>query len=104
MSVAVLPFFVMQRPIFVKERCNGSYGVAEYVLAKFIVALPGIFILSLAPAVLIVLPCKLNGFSVYLADLFLSLLAAEAFMALMAALVPHCELGDSVHVCMISPL
>ena len=91
MSVAVLPFFVMQRPIFVKERCNGAYNVPEYVLAKFITSIPGVFLLALIPSVLIVFPVKLNGFLIYLADLFLSLLCAEAFIALMAALVPHCS-------------
>ena len=35
MAIAALPFFVMQREVFVKERCNQSYGVAEYVLSKW---------------------------------------------------------------------
>jgi len=93
MSVAVLPFFVTQRSVFTKERCNGAYGVPEYVLSKFIVSIPGVFILSLIPALLIVLPAELNGFGVYLSTLFLALLMAEAFMSLIAACVPHFIIG-----------
>jgi ABC-type multidrug transport system ATPase subunit len=93
MSVAVLPFFVMQRSIFVKERCNKAYDVPEYVLAKFVVSIPGIFLLSIIATTIIVLGAGLNGFGIYLADLFISLLEAEAFMCLMAALVPHYIIG-----------
>mmetsp|Transcript_35388 Transcript_35388/g.45636 ORF Transcript_35388/g.45636 Transcript_35388/m.45636 type:complete len:601 (+) Transcript_35388:78-1880(+) len=93
MSVAVLPFYVMQRSIFIKERCNGAYDVPEYVLAKFVVSIPGILLLSLVASTIIVLGADLNGYGVYVADLFLSLLEAEAFMALMAALVPHYIIG-----------
>mmetsp|Transcript_59169 Transcript_59169/g.118763 ORF Transcript_59169/g.118763 Transcript_59169/m.118763 type:complete len:607 (-) Transcript_59169:230-2050(-) len=93
MSVAVLPFFVMQRGLFVKERCNGAYGVPEYVLAKFAVSLPGIFLLSASSGLIIVLCSGLNGLVVYITALFFSLLWAEAFMCLMAALVPHYIIG-----------
>jgi len=93
MSVAVLPFFVMQRSIFTKERCNKAYAVPEYCLSKFIVSLPGVFVIALVPSLLIVFPALLNGFGVYLATLFLALLVAEAFMALIASLVPHYIVG-----------
>lgn len=93
MSVAVLPFFVMQRSIFIKERCNGAYDVPEYVLAKFVVSIPGILLLSLVASTIIVFGADLNGYGVYVLDLFLSLLEAEAFMCLMAALVPHYIIG-----------
>lgn len=93
MSVAVLPFFVMQRPIFVKERCNGAYGVAEYVLSKFLTSIPGIALLAVVSGCLIVIPSGLNGLRMYILDLFLSLMWAEAFMCLMAAIVPHYIIG-----------
>ncbi|KAJ8612432.1 hypothetical protein CTAYLR_006585 [Chrysophaeum taylorii] len=93
MSVAVLPFYVIQRAVFVKERCNGAYDVPEYVAAKFVVALPGVFLIAIVSSVLIVFPAKLNGFPVYFLDLFVSLLVAESFMAFVAAIVPHFIVG-----------
>lgn len=70
-----------------------QYGVAEYVLAKFVTSIPGIILLAVVSSLIIVLPCKLNGLLVYMLDLFLSLLGAEAFMCLMAAVVPHYIIG-----------
>ena len=93
MSVAVLPFFVNQRAVFTKERCNGAYGVPEYVLANFTTAIPGVFLLALIASLLVVLPAELNGFGIYLSTLFLSLVVAESFMALVAAIIPHYIIG-----------
>jgi hypothetical protein len=93
MSVAVLPFFVMQRAVFITERCNGAYNVPEYCLAKFFTSLPGLLLLSGISSVVIVVPTGLNSFGLYFLNLFLSLLWGEAFMALMAALVPHYIIG-----------
>jgi len=93
MSVAVLPFFVMQRDIFVKERANGAYGVLEYVLSKWLVSIPGIALLTLVSSGFILGMSGMNGFWVYCLDLFLSLMFAEAFMAMWAALVPHYIIG-----------
>lgn len=93
MSVAVVPFFVIQRAIFIKERCNGVYDVPEYVAAKFVTSIPAVFLLAIVSSVLVVFPARLNGFGIYLLDLFLSLLVAEAFMAFIAAAVPHYIIG-----------
>uniref|UniRef100_A0A7S3YW53 ABC transporter domain-containing protein n=1 Tax=Lotharella globosa TaxID=91324 RepID=A0A7S3YW53_9EUKA len=93
MSVAVLPFFIWQRDVFLRERSNRAHGISEYVLAKWVVSIPGIFLLALFTTLLVVLLAGLNGFGVYLADLFLSLMVAEAFMAVMASIVPHYIIG-----------
>lgn len=41
MSVAVLPFFVQERAIFLRERGNGYYSVPAFVLSQFVCSLPG---------------------------------------------------------------
>ncbi|EKX38776.1 hypothetical protein GUITHDRAFT_115105 [Guillardia theta CCMP2712] len=93
MSVAVLPFFILERAVFLRERANGWYMVPSYVLATFLMSLPGLFIISLISTALVVLPSGLNGFGIFLADLFLSLVAAEAFMCVVASVVPHYIIG-----------
>ena len=93
MSVAVLPFFVMQRAVFIKERCNGTYDVPEYVAAKFLTSLPGVFLIAMVSSIIIVFPTKLNGFPIYFLDLFVSLLVAESFMSFIGSAVPHFIIG-----------
>ncbi|EKX42629.1 hypothetical protein GUITHDRAFT_73695 [Guillardia theta CCMP2712] len=93
MSVAVLPFFIVERAVFLRERANGWYMVPAYVLASFLMSLPGLFIISLASTVLVVFPAGLNNFGVFLLDLFLSLVTAEAFMCVIASVVPHYIIG-----------
>lgn len=96
MSVAVLPFFIVERQVFLRERSNGWYAVPPYVLAQFLMSLPGLFIISIVSTTLCVLPAGLNGFSIFLLDLFLSLMVAEAFMAVIASLVPHYIIGIAI--------
>mmetsp|Transcript_20406 Transcript_20406/g.52694 ORF Transcript_20406/g.52694 Transcript_20406/m.52694 type:complete len:600 (+) Transcript_20406:91-1890(+) len=93
MSVAVLPFFMIQREVFVKERFNGSYGVSEYVLSKWLVSVPGVFLITIVSCGIIIGMTGMNGFWIYTVCLFLSLMFAEAFMAFMAACVPHYIIG-----------
>jgi ABC-type multidrug transport system ATPase subunit len=93
MSVAVLPFFIQERHVFLRERSNGWYSVPAYVLATWLMSLPGLALISIVSTILVVLPAQLNGFGVFFLDLFLSLVAAEGFMALIGSVVPHYIIG-----------
>ena len=67
--------------------------MAEYVLARFVVAVPGVALLAVVTTLLVVFPAQLNGPVIYGLDLFVSLLVAEGFMGLVAACVPHYIIG-----------
>jgi len=93
MSVAVLPFFMMERPTFLRERTNGAYGVGAWTAANFLCSLPGLALISILSTVCVVPLAGLNGFGVFFAALFCSLVAAEGFMCLIGAIAPHYILG-----------
>ena len=93
MSVAVLPFFMMERPTFLRERTNGAYGVGAWVLANFLCSLPGLALISILSTVCVVPLAGLNGFGVFFAALLCSLIAAEGFMNLIGAVSPHYIIG-----------
>mmetsp|Transcript_41790 Transcript_41790/g.104472 ORF Transcript_41790/g.104472 Transcript_41790/m.104472 type:complete len:677 (+) Transcript_41790:64-2094(+) len=93
MSVAVLPFFIQERHVFLRERSNGWYSVGSYVLATWLMSLPGLALISIVSTTLVVLPAQLNGFGIFFLDLFLSLVVAEGFMALIGSVVPHYIIG-----------
>ena len=93
MSVAVLPFFMMERPTFLRERTNGAYGVGAWVLANFLCSLPGLALISILSTVCVVPLAGLNGFGIFFAALLCSLIAAEGFMCLIGAISPHYIIG-----------
>jgi hypothetical protein len=86
MSVAVLPFFIMERPVFIRERGNGFYGAPAYAASNFVCCIPGVFVIALVSSACVVLPSGLNGFGVYVATLGAALFTAEAVMFLIASL------------------
>ena len=43
LTVAALPYLILARPVFCRERANGLVSVLPYILSTFIAMIPGIF-------------------------------------------------------------
>ncbi|KAG7378530.1 hypothetical protein PHYPSEUDO_009943 [Phytophthora pseudosyringae] len=96
MSIAVLPFFIEQRAVFLRERANSNLNVFSYVLANFLGALPGIFLIALSSTLLVGYLAGLHSYGIFLLIVFLSLVVAESLMHLVAACVSHFIIGMAI--------
>ena len=81
-----------------RERANGSFSVAVWAFSRYVSGLPGIFLIALVSSLIVYFATALHTgrFGWFLLDLFLSLHAAESFMILISALVPHYIVGIAV--------
>ena len=93
MSVAVLPFTVMERDIVEKEVRNSYYHPAVYQISQGIASVPGAALLSLVTTSIIVPMTGLQEPLWYFLNIFLSLVCAETLAQLISHLVPHFIIG-----------
>jgi len=93
MSVAVLPFTVMERDIVEKEVRNSYYHPAVYQISQGIASVPGAALLALVTTSIIVPMTGLQEPLWYFLNIFLSLVCAEALAQLISHLVPHFIIG-----------
>ena len=96
MSVAVLPFTVMERAIVEKEVRNGYYHPAVFQLAQAIASVPGTFLLALITTVIVISLTGLREPIWYFINMFLALCCAEALAHLVSHVVPHFIIGMAV--------
>lgn len=93
MSVAVLPFTVMERGIINKEVRNSYYHPIFYQAAQAIAAIPGSALLAFITTLIIMTMTKLNNPYWYFLNMFLALNCAEALAQLVSHIVPHFIIG-----------
>eukprot|EP00565_Helicotheca_tamesis_P005736 CAMPEP_0185727946 /NCGR_PEP_ID=MMETSP1171-20130828/3465_1 /TAXON_ID=374046 /ORGANISM="Helicotheca tamensis, Strain CCMP826" /LENGTH=638 /DNA_ID=CAMNT_0028396591 /DNA_START=36 /DNA_END=1952 /DNA_ORIENTATION=+ len=93
MSIAVLPFTVIERAIVNKEVRNGYYHPAVYHLSQAISSVPGTALLALLTTIIIVSMTGLQEPYWYYLNMFLALFCAEALAQLVSHMVPHFIVG-----------
>ena len=97
MSISVLPAFLEDKTIMIKERANGWYGAFTYSLSTFLVALPFIFLLALIVGSICFGCLSLNNtdgrYILFIVNLFVTLTVAESVIALISTVVPFFIVG-----------
>lgn len=97
MSISVLPAYLEERSVLVRERANGAYSVAAYIVSHTLYEIPYVFLLALmASSVtywLVGLTPGATRFFIFVANLFMSLFVAESMMVLISAVIPILIVG-----------
>ena len=63
------------------------------MLAQMLSTVPGVFCIALASSLPVVYMCQWENFGTFLLIMFLSLMCAEGYMAVLGAIVPHFIIG-----------
>lgn len=93
MSVAVLPFTVMERDIVDKEVHNKYYHPISYQIAQGLATIPGAGILAGLVSMIIILMLQFKDPGWYFLNMFLALACSEALAQLVSHVVPHFVIG-----------
>lgn len=92
MSVSVLPAYLEERAVLMRERANGAYSVGAYVLSHLLYEIPYILLLAIMASAITYFMLGLTSgkrrFFTFVANLFISLLASESMMLLISTTIP----------------
>ncbi|MBA0638015.1 hypothetical protein Godav_028890 [Gossypium davidsonii] len=97
MSIGGFPSFIEELKVFYRERRNGHYGVAVYILSNFLSSFPFLTVMSLSTAAITYYMVKFHpGISRFMyvsLDLISSIATVESCMMMIASLVPNFMMG-----------
>ncbi|XP_047317847.1 ABC transporter G family member 12-like [Impatiens glandulifera] len=97
MSIGGFPNFIEEMKVFYKERRNGYYGVAVFIVSNFISSFPFLFMIAISTGTITYNLVKFRpGFSYYLffcLNLLCNISAIESCMMVVASLVPNFLMG-----------
>lgn len=92
MAVAYIPAYLEDHACYVKERRNGLYGPAAFVVSNTIISVPFLYLIAIMFTVITYFMINFRhsatGFFQYSMWLFLDLLAAESLVVLISSAVP----------------
>jgi ABC-type multidrug transport system ATPase subunit len=93
MAVVYVPAFIEDRLVYIKDRNNGLYGSAAFVVSNFIVGLPYLFIITVASSSFIYWMVNFRpdgtAFMIWVMWMYLNLVAAESLVVLTSSLYPN---------------
>lgn len=92
MSVSVLPAYIEERSVLIRELANGSYSVFSYIVAHTLFEVPYVGLLAVMGTVVVYFMIgftwSVERFFVFMANLWASLFCAESIMVLISAVCP----------------
>ncbi|KAI3914789.1 hypothetical protein MKW98_002025 [Papaver atlanticum] len=104
-STEVLPVFVQDRYIFMRETAYNAYRRSSFILYRSIIIIPRVLILAILLASITFLSIGLYGgfpsFFFYFSAIFVSMWAGDSFVSLVSGLVSQVILGYTVAVPLI---
>ncbi|KAJ5160868.1 uncharacterized protein N7482_007872 [Penicillium canariense] len=93
MAVAYVPAFLEDRATFAKERANGLYGAAPFLISNFLIGLPFLFLMSLLFSIVSYWLSNFrpdgSAFMTWVMWTFLDLVAAESLVVFVTAIFPN---------------
>ncbi|KAL3721764.1 hypothetical protein ACJRO7_034151 [Eucalyptus globulus] len=97
MAIGGFPSFVEDMKVFGRERLNGHYGVAAFVIGNTFSSIPYLLIISLIPGAiayyLVGLQKSFEHFAYFTSVLFACMLLVESLMMIVASIVPDFLMG-----------
>ncbi|KAG2674838.1 hypothetical protein I3760_13G155700 [Carya illinoinensis] len=97
MSIGGFPSFIEEMKVFYRERLNGYYGVAVFILSNFLSSFPFLVAIAVSTGTITYYMVKFRpGFSHYVfysLNLFLCISVIESLMMVVASLVPNFLMG-----------
>ncbi|XP_021277890.1 ABC transporter G family member 13 isoform X2 [Herrania umbratica] len=97
MSIGGFPSFIEELKVFYRERRNGHYGIAVYILSNFLSSFPFLTLMSLATSSITYYMVKfhpgISHFTYVSLDLISSIATVESCMMMIASLVPNFMMG-----------
>ncbi|CAL1386336.1 unnamed protein product [Linum trigynum] len=99
-TTEVLPIFLEERRILMKETSSSAYRVSSYVLSNTLIFLPFLFMVAMLYATpvywLVGLRRELDGFLYFSLVVWMVISMSNSFVACFSALVPNFIMGTSV--------
>ncbi|KAL5201023.1 hypothetical protein ABZP36_035377 [Zizania latifolia] len=97
MAIGGFPSFVEDMKIFGRERLNGHYGVASFMIANTLSATPYLALISVVPGAigyyLTGLQSSIDHFAYFAVVLFTTMMVVEGLMMIVASAVPDFLMG-----------
>ncbi|KAL8099593.1 hypothetical protein AgCh_032015 [Apium graveolens] len=97
MSIGGFPSFIEEMKVFYKERLNGYYGVAVFILSNFLSAFPFLVAVSFVSGTMTYYMVKfghgVSHYAYFCLNLFGCIAVVESCMMIIASLVPNFLMG-----------
>ncbi|CAL2255704.1 unnamed protein product [Prunus armeniaca] len=97
LSIGGFPSFLEEMKVFHKERLNGHYGIAVFILSNFLSSFPFLAVMSIATASITYYMVEFHSqfprFVFMCLDLLSAIAAVESSMMIIASLVPNYLMG-----------